>query len=493
MKRSLLAAFGLLFSLGSLAQTQNMGDLNVRSINNIKFADQYPGEDMGAKINNAVSDCRSSYCTVVVPPGHYIYSTDIYFSVPSKLDCLAGAVLDYTGTGKAAKMGPDGLSITSYHVEPYVVEGCEFTGGASMTHGIYFNSFVVNTYVLNVKLRNFGNADAWNIFYQAHNWYNIVDKLWLWSSADMRRPQNGIRTNGVEPNSKIIDFGQSRTLISSSILQPFSPSGIGIYLNAAASSVKDTTISGSWKTAEIQLGAWSSASVLDGVYFEMSGSTLPRIAPMILIGDTSGPYSKQFIDGIQILNSYANLHNSMKSGNGIRFAMPASADARIRNWRIAGLRVADVADGTTLLTLNNLPGQSGIEETSNLYQHNNSAMNFQSLTGRLSNSVFGVSQQTDGDSKSAPGLKVYKANGNMLEKVHVVTGRVQLTAAVPSTSRTEIRGAASFNSASSYECALTNLTDRNHSLQIRYVDGSTFSITGPNGAPDLISYVCIGE
>lgn len=493
MKRLFLAALGLLFSFLGFAQSQNGGDIYVRSLNNIRFADQYQGRDIGAKINNAVSDCRSSYCTIVVPPGHYTYSTDIYFSVPSKLECQAGAILDYEGTGKAVKMGPDGLSVANYQSEPYVVEGCEFTGGASMTHGVYFNSYVVNTYVLNVKLYNFGNPTAWNIFYQAHNWYNVVDKLWLWSTAEMRRSQNGIRTNGVEANGKTSDFGQSRTLISNSILQPFSPSGTGIYLNAAVSSVKDTTISGLWKSAEIHLGAWSGASVLDGVYFEMSSAALPAVAPMILIGESSGSLSKQFIDGIQILNCYANLHNSMKSGSGVRFAMTASADTRIRNWRVVGLRAVDMADRTTLLKLNDLPGQEGNEQASNLYQNNNSTMNLRNLRGRLDNVIPGSSREALEAGNLPQSLTVFKANGNALQQAHVVTGRVQLTVGNPSTSRIVMSEGASFSSASSYDCTLANITDRNHPLQITYVDGSTFLVTGANGAADLVSYLCIGE
>lgn len=51
-----------------------------------------------------------------------------------------------------------------------------------------------------------------------------------------------------------------------------------------------------------------------------------------------------------------------------------------------------------------------------------------------------------------------------------------------------------FTSATSYKCTLTNETSAAHTaLTIAYVDGTSFTITGPNTLTDTIGYVCVGN
>ena len=86
-------------------------------IKNIRYADQFPGSDIGAQINNAYADCPHNGCIIDVAPGTYSFSNPILFGLatggnsgtPVVLRCHGSAngltstvgstELIYTGTG----------------------------------------------------------------------------------------------------------------------------------------------------------------------------------------------------------------------------------------------------------------------------------------------------------------------------------------------------------------------------------------------------------
>jgi hypothetical protein len=340
-------------------------------------ASAFVGADIGVQVNKAAASLNGFYGTIFIPAGTYTYSTDIYLPTPCRLLMDTGTVLNYVGTGNAIKVGPDGLTVNNFQFLPYIIQGGQMTGGATMTNGIYFSPYVVNTFLLNVQMLNFGNAQAWNVFYQSQNWYNVIENLWLWSTPNFSQSQNGIRLNGAA------DSGQSRLFVTDCLLQPGTVSGTGIYINGYNAIVRGSTISGGWTKACVQFGGWSSTSVLYDCTIEMSlgGS-------VILIGDSSGAYVGNFLDGVQILDTQADIHNTERA---VAFASPASTSSVIRNWRVEGLRIADMANGTNLFTLNNLAGQTGNYASNNLYQNNNSAFNLSSLAGKLHNTGNNIS------------------------------------------------------------------------------------------------------
>jgi hypothetical protein len=360
----------------------------------VVVATTFPGTDIGMQINNAVAALNGAYGTIFVPPGKYTYITDIYLSTPCRLLMDTAAIMNYTGTGKAVKCGPDGLmSYNSAQSSPYIIQGGQFTGGANMAYGLFFNTYVVNTHVLNMQMLNFGNASAWNIWYQSQNWYNVIDKLWLWTTPGALS-QNGIRLNGAADN------GQSRLFVTESLLQPMTQAGIGIYINGYNTIVRGSTISGGWTGACVQLGGWSSTSVLYDCTIEMSNT-----GAIVLIGDSSGIYTGNFLDGVQILTTQADLHNTVNPA--VAFAAVATASAVIRNWRVEGLRIADMAANTTLFTLNNIAGQHGNYASANLAQNNNGAFNLSSLAGFIHNTGSNISNWIGDD-------EIEVANGGLV-------------------------------------------------------------------------------
>jgi hypothetical protein len=98
-------------------------------IGNIRWADQFPGSDIGVKINNAYADCPVAGCVIKISAGSYFFSTPVAFGSvasggtinsgkPVVLDCGGGSngytptngavQLNYTGTTGAAITFNDG-------------------------------------------------------------------------------------------------------------------------------------------------------------------------------------------------------------------------------------------------------------------------------------------------------------------------------------------------------------------------------------------------
>jgi hypothetical protein len=78
----------------------SMGNLQVRNLENVRYADQFPGtgnHDIGDKINEAYGSCPSNGCRIKVSAGIHMYTTPISFSSSDKPVILEGDAGD-TGT-----------------------------------------------------------------------------------------------------------------------------------------------------------------------------------------------------------------------------------------------------------------------------------------------------------------------------------------------------------------------------------------------------------
>jgi len=108
-------------------------------VGNIRWADQFPGSDIGAKINNAYADCPAAGCVIQVALGNYSFSTPIVFGPgpPPKLRCGGstsgipisnGAVqLNYTASsGNAITFNDGGVGASG-------MEGCTLIGPGTTT------------------------------------------------------------------------------------------------------------------------------------------------------------------------------------------------------------------------------------------------------------------------------------------------------------------------------------------------------------------------
>jgi len=87
----------------NLTDVVGIANLQVRNLENVVFADQFPGtgnHDIGDKINQAYALCPSNGCKIKVPAGIYSYTTPISFSTRNKpvvLEGDAGDTASYRG------------------------------------------------------------------------------------------------------------------------------------------------------------------------------------------------------------------------------------------------------------------------------------------------------------------------------------------------------------------------------------------------------------
>ena len=90
----------------TIAQPANT-NLNVNRFERLRFADQYPGSDIGAQVNSAIADLGSAGGVVEIPAGSYAFSTTITINQPyTWVRCQGWAtILTYTGSGTAVMMG----------------------------------------------------------------------------------------------------------------------------------------------------------------------------------------------------------------------------------------------------------------------------------------------------------------------------------------------------------------------------------------------------
>ena len=87
----------------------SFGTLNAQRFEGVRFADQFSGADIGAKVNAAIADLGSNGGIVVIPAGNYSFSTQINASSKRSIilqgagglssGSATGTTLTWTGTG----------------------------------------------------------------------------------------------------------------------------------------------------------------------------------------------------------------------------------------------------------------------------------------------------------------------------------------------------------------------------------------------------------
>lgn len=248
------------------------GNATAGSFDGVFQAEGQSGTDIGARINAAESKCSGSPCTIkLTTPGPstcpvtgsasningftvpcWKYSTDIFFFIPATLECAPGVFLQYTGTGNAVKLGPDGLTQATANMTPYTVKNCGFVGdsaGSNFANGIYCNNFVLNCNVVGNTFYNFGSSTAFAIFTQANNWFLTINYNWF-VDLDLN-PRNKIRVRGKSVGG-VSDIGQSQLFMRGNVLTaPNMPccttaanTGIGVWFTGSDTHIVHNKIEG---------------------------------------------------------------------------------------------------------------------------------------------------------------------------------------------------------------------------------------------------------
>jgi len=294
--------------------------------------------------------------TVLFPPGTYAYAGGLVFSAPVRLSG-AGATLDYRGRDEAVKLGPDGLSLRTYanHLN-YAVEGLTFTGGAAMTQGIYFNTFVTQPRVSGAAFVNFGGGRAYAIWFQSQNWDARVSDARFY--ADDGNVHQLIRANGIATDGTS-DMGQSRLTVSNILAKNRATAGgqvVGIYTNGFNASITNSRIEGF--SPGIQVGANGGASSafthIDLVYMEVDRGAYP----CILYGEADGPYRASPVDNLSVARSYCTVHDT-ELGATAGFLGPAGPSSGLRGAVVSDNVVSGASPGSPLVFQNDVPLQEG--------------------------------------------------------------------------------------------------------------------------------------
>ena len=316
-----------------------------------KFGIKSDGSDNAIQFQN-LSDFVNTLTQkteVIFPQGIFMYTSGLVFTRECKLKGTLGTVLNYTGVGIAVELGKIGVdSATFLTNQMYEVEGITFTGGSQMTAGIYFNRYVTMPRLLNCKFLEFGNPNAWGVFFDIDNWdVYIHGCTWFATNPVI----GGLKWIGMSP------YTNTRVRISDCMATCGPNTGkIAISLDGGNCVVDNCKIEG-FET-NIRLGGYASYSKIVNSYFEAQifDTTGTEHHGCIEIGSEAGEVSANISPThINIENCYANLHN-----DGTRhehFIAPTKTTDTISFVGLKNINVSNL--DFELIYQNDLPGQMG--------------------------------------------------------------------------------------------------------------------------------------
>lgn len=276
--------------------------------------------------------------TVYFPYGIYQYSGGLSFTQPVTLLCEPGAVLNYTGAAHAV----DFAATLSVQSGEYTVNGCHFTGGASMTEGLDFGQNVVSIRVHNCGFLNFGNSGAWAIYLSGNNWDNDISGNTWWVNDNV--PRNWLKVNATNTDSQLRfhdnDSGNLPTPTAGTLA---TNAGIGVWSDGVGSQIAHNNFNGF--NPSIHLGPNSRATKVRDNYFEPA--------------QTSGATIIQYdgADGLIVDGAYINMH----SLSGAVPIAPTGSSAAISNAMVSNLHIVNYPGSNPIIAENNVAGQAGNE------------------------------------------------------------------------------------------------------------------------------------
>lgn len=300
--------------------------------------------DLAAEVN---ADTSEHAVDVFFPAGQYLYTDGLTFTRPVRLWGLKSATLNFEGTGNAVKLGPDGLTITTYSDEPYTVQGLRFTGGLDMAQGLYFNNFVTMVRLLDVEMHNFGNAEAHAIYFAGDNWDALVQGCTFYADGPQRR-------NWMRVAPQTVDSTRVRVLGCLGTNQAEDGfRGEGLWFDGAVNEVAHCKIEGF--APNIRLGPLAHHMSIVDTYFETTDD-----GGCIQYGGVADePLAANWIQHLKVRDCYANMHNADDIATESYFLEPTNPDTALQYAYIDGVWAAST--DRELVLLNNVGSQTGNE------------------------------------------------------------------------------------------------------------------------------------
>lgn len=298
---------------------------------------------------------KNAPLTVYLSTGEYKYASGLSFTQPVTLKCEPGAILNYTGAAHAVDLGPTALTSTTFQAGIYTVQGCGFTGGASMTEGIYVNPYVTISSIQGNNFTDFGSASGFNVYFAGFNYAMTV-------TGNNFRSDDGVGRNCVRFDSQNSTNGRmtfSYNVLGNNVAANdlcAAASGIGVWVDGYDSEISHNVF-GCGLAPAIRVGYHAPETFIDNNYFEpvLVASGAP---PVIQYGDPAGGYNPSgFIDGLRVENNAAFMHHS--SGGSSYFIGPTTASTGLTNAVVAHNILSDYTNTQEAIVENNLAGQTG--------------------------------------------------------------------------------------------------------------------------------------
>ena len=289
--------------------------------------------------------------TVYIPygaTGNFNYSSGLSFTSAVVVRCEPGVFLNYTGSAHAVDMGPGTLTVPPSGSivaarDIYKMLNCGFTGGATMTQGIYFAPGVQYSTLIGNTFFNFGASGVWDVYGAGYNYDFEASHNHFFLGTS----QNGLYTapgGGTNINS------QPRITNNEFVCYNGTTGcGTGMEIAGIGSWVDSNTIA--FLTPDIIVGHLCSSCRITNNIFQPDESS----GNVITFGDIAGA---ETIDGLTINHNM----DAQVSNTGF-FLAPLNGNALLTNSVIRDLRLYDYSNSTEVVKMNNTTGQSG-----NVYQ-----------------------------------------------------------------------------------------------------------------------------
>ena len=291
--------------------------------------------------------------TLYFPTGTYKYSNGLSLLQGGTIQG-DDAVLNYIGNGYAVTLGPSGLTAPDFGL--YVVDGLTFIGGASMTHGIYINPYVVFPKITNNYFKDFGSnsTTAFAVFAQYNNWHVFVSSNSYINTRYVTT--NFLRTNGYSTTGSS-DGGNTHLICTGNTVSSIAGvGGIGIWNMGVGDIITNNKIEGF--SPNIRIGSTGNATEVAENYFECTPASGNNNC--IEFGDPSGGYNTTaYVLGIKIHNNYCNLHQTDYNNSG-NFIAPSTGNVTTGlqyGSNVSHNRFASTNSSIPTVKLNNISSQ----------------------------------------------------------------------------------------------------------------------------------------